>query len=169
MKRFWLSLPLLLLTACTDQTQKATAPCANDPVNVVAPISLGTKKPIQIKILVEPEMGAADTFRLSAAEVLNQLFPGRFEVGNAGNLEFYVYGTSTDREGQNQSFEISIQSDLAAPVESYHKHFDMDGTFVFERAGGTVSGTNAYKAQYFKETAYKVVSRFLRAYDERMP
>jgi hypothetical protein len=110
-------------------------------------------------------MGAADAFRLAAAEVLNGLLPGKFDVTDKAELLFYVSGTPTKTETEEQGVHMQIHQYVSLPISLHGSSKLISGSFVFAVTGGTVAGGTIYKVQYFKERAYSMVSEFLKILD----
>jgi hypothetical protein len=115
---------------------------------------------IAIKILVEDIGDTKEAFTLAAAEVLNQLYPGKFEVTSKADLVFYISG-SEGKATETQSYKLAIYQLVRQPVLRGEKLGSYFGHFVFIEDGGWFRGSIAYRTQIFKQDAYAAVGKFL--------
>jgi len=126
-------------------------------------ISKGRRIPI--KILVE-DMDNESGVELAFAEVLNQLFPGRFDVRDDAETVLYASGTDLRKSQISvQTYHVSLYAYYMARVIVNNQPKPITGKFMFSQAGGDVRGDEEYRTRAFKEAAYEVVKEALKELD----
>jgi hypothetical protein len=167
------STPPQTTSSCADQVSKAVAQAGGDAyalgVNMTTRYyssSLDADgQRLKISIVSEDFPGA-DAFQYAAAEVVRTQFSDKLEIEPNSTLELYLTGTSPlplGSGGDAQGYDVEVQAIVPHRFAIGEQGKRVYGTFVFSKAGGTVTGyTMDQKTQVYREEVYKVLSDFFQ-------
>lgn len=130
----------------------------------------GGGKPLSIRLVVE-KFDGADSYRYAAAEVVRANFSEWLTVSPKSDLELYITGTqwiplAPAREGQNVEIEMKTYGRRLFVTGTNENHSPV-GAFIISREREFFQNyTGEERVQAVKELVYKVISDFLKKWQE---
>lgn len=124
---------------------------------------------LKIEILVE-EFQDSDSFRYAAAEVIRTQFAEHLQIEPRADLFLYIAGTNELGQAKVQSIKTSVRVLVQHSALAGKEHRMLTGAFELATSDTVLGGyADADRTRVVKEEVYKVLSKFLKQWDEAKP